>query len=268
MHTEFQFHELANVFPLIEGEQFAELVEDVRKNGVLEPVVLYNWEILDGRNRFRAALEAGVDCPCVAFGSPSVCNVEKSYDERYGYSYTANYWLNDEASFPSNYLGEIEDPLAFVISKNLKRRHLDESQRAMVAAKLANLEHGGDRSKAPIGALPYAGAAAMLNVGERSVERAKSVQRDGVPDLVNAVEQGEVSVSAAAQFAKQPKEDQAEQIAAAATPADAVKAFRESATLLYGLPAIIGAVAYLKGIYDIRKAETKLVRRHFIGGRL
>jgi hypothetical protein len=36
-------------------------------------------------------------------------------------------------------------------------------------------------------------------------------------------------------------------------------------TLLYGLPAIIGAVAYLRGIYDIRKAETKDVRNHFIG---
>jgi hypothetical protein len=36
-------------------------------------------------------------------------------------------------------------------------------------------------------------------------------------------------------------------------------------TLLYGLPAVIGAVAYLKGIYDIRKASTRDVRQHFIG---
>jgi hypothetical protein len=36
-------------------------------------------------------------------------------------------------------------------------------------------------------------------------------------------------------------------------------------TLLYGLPAVIGAVAYLRGIYDIRKAETRDVRNHFIG---
>jgi hypothetical protein len=36
-------------------------------------------------------------------------------------------------------------------------------------------------------------------------------------------------------------------------------------TLLYGLPAVIGAVAYLRGIYDIRKADTKDVRNHFIG---
>jgi hypothetical protein len=36
-------------------------------------------------------------------------------------------------------------------------------------------------------------------------------------------------------------------------------------TLLYGLPAVIGAVAHLKGIYDVRKANTRDVRNHFIG---
>ena len=36
-------------------------------------------------------------------------------------------------------------------------------------------------------------------------------------------------------------------------------------TLLFGLPAIVGAVAYLKGIYDLRKASTRDVRQHFIG---
>lgn len=36
-------------------------------------------------------------------------------------------------------------------------------------------------------------------------------------------------------------------------------------TILYGLPAVIGAVAYLRGIYDIRKAEARDVRNHFIG---
>ena len=36
-------------------------------------------------------------------------------------------------------------------------------------------------------------------------------------------------------------------------------------TLLYGLPAIIGMVAYQNGIFDIRKANTRDVRLHFIG---
>lgn len=36
-------------------------------------------------------------------------------------------------------------------------------------------------------------------------------------------------------------------------------------TLLYGLPAVIGAAAYANKIYNIRKAETRDVRFHFIG---
>lgn len=44
MEAPFKFHPLANLFPLIEGTEFLDLVEDVRKNGVLEPVSIYNWE--------------------------------------------------------------------------------------------------------------------------------------------------------------------------------------------------------------------------------
>jgi hypothetical protein len=99
----------------------------------------------------------------------------------------------------------------------------------MVAAKLATLEHGGDRSKPPIGGLKQEDAAALLNVGERSVERAKTVQREGVPEIVQAVERGDVSVSAAAQFAKQPKEDQARQIDEHGTAASAAKASQRAA---------------------------------------
>lgn len=43
------------------------------------------------------------------------------------------------------------------------------------------------------------------------------------------------------------------------------KTTMNTTTLLYGLPAVVGAVAYLRGIYDIRKADTREVRQHFIG---
>jgi DNA-binding transcriptional regulator YdaS (Cro superfamily) len=90
----------------------------------------------------------------------------------------------------------------------MKRRHLSESQRAMVAAKIATLGHGGDRSKASIEALSQGSAGQLLNVSEASVERAKAVQRRGSPELVSAVERGRVSVSAAADVATLPKEEQ------------------------------------------------------------
>ncbi len=73
---------------------------------------------------------------------------------------------------------------AFVISLNLKRRHLSEEQRAMVAGRLANLKEGRPQKTAPIGAVvSQPDAAELLNVSRRSVQRAVAVQRDGTPDL-------------------------------------------------------------------------------------
>jgi len=52
-------HELANLLPMIEGSKFAELREDIRKNGILEPIKLFEGRILDGRNRYKAGREVG-----------------------------------------------------------------------------------------------------------------------------------------------------------------------------------------------------------------
>ena len=171
------FHPLADIFPLVEGQDFAELVDDIREHGLHEPIVVYEDKILDGRNRYRACEAAG-----------------------------------KEPTFTA-YTGD--DPVAYVVSLNLRRRHLDESQRAMVAAKLATFGHGGDRSKSPIGDLTQAKAADLLNVGKRSVERAAEVRDHGAPELVRAVEQGAVSITAAADIAGQPIDEQREIVARA-----------------------------------------------------
>ena len=70
------------------------------------------------------------------------------------------------------------DPLEFVISKNLKRRHLNESQRAMIAARLANMQEGRPRKTASFDAVSQSDAATMLNVSRPSVQRAKAVQEN------------------------------------------------------------------------------------------
>ena len=168
-----EFHPLANIFPLLESYEFAGLVDDIRKHGLHEPIVVYEDKILDGRNRYRACIDAGVEC-------------------RF-----------------ETYTGD--DPISYVVS-NLRRRHLDESQRAMVAAKLATLKRG-DNQHSPIGETSQAKAAELLNVGKRSVERAAEVRDHGAPELVYAVEQGAVSVSAAADVAVLPQGQQREIVA-------------------------------------------------------
>jgi hypothetical protein len=155
------FHPLAELFPLIEGEQFDEMVADIAAHGVREPVVLHQGQILDGRNRWRAARAAGVECPT------------RIYDG--------------------------DDPLGFVVSLNLKRRHLDASQRAMIAARLANMRQGERTDLPSIGGrlISQEQAARLLNVGVSSVERARIVQSSGDAGLIAAVEAGEISVTGA-----------------------------------------------------------------------
>jgi len=174
------FHPMAGIFPLLHGNAFADLQQDINENGLLEPIVLFDGQVLDGRNRFRACQEIGT---------------EPAFAEYQG-----------------------NDPLQYVISLNLHRRHLSESQRAMVGAKIANIDYGGDRvsdqaANLQLGPTTRAEAADMLNISERSVNTAKKVERDGAPELVDAVERGGVSVSAAADVATLPQDEQAEVVA-------------------------------------------------------
>jgi hypothetical protein len=120
------------------------------------------------RNRWLACQKLGVDCPSETFA------------------------------------GGDDELLAFVLSENLHRRHLDESQRAMAAAKLATLGDGQRKSASPIGeaATSQAEAAEMLNVGKRTVERARVVQETAAPEIVALVEQGKLAVSVAAAVAR------------------------------------------------------------------
>lgn len=160
-----EFHPLANLFPLVEGAEFDDLVADIRANGLHDAIDIYQGKILDGRNRYRAAEAAGIEL--------ERRNLRTFHPEMYG------------------------DPLAYVISKNLKRRHLDESQRAMVAAKLANLTQGRPADNPANLPVKQADAAAKLSISERALRHARRVQDHGEPDLVRAVERGHLAVSVA-----------------------------------------------------------------------
>ena len=92
-----------------------------------------------------------------------------------------------------------------MISLNLKRRHLSDSQRAMIAAKMSDWKVRDNQHERGGANLTTQSVADKLNVSKSSVKSAKVVQSKGVPELVGAVEQGEVSVSAAAIIAKEPE---------------------------------------------------------------
>jgi hypothetical protein len=111
---------------------------------------------------------------------------------------------------------------AFIIDRNLERRHLSESQRALLAVKLKEaLEEEGPADVRPgRGAsadLPKAHtrdrAAAAVNVSPRLVGAAAKVTRAGAPELIAAVARDEVSVSAAEAVVALGREEQAALVA-------------------------------------------------------
>ena len=90
------------------------------------------------------------------------------------------------------------DPLGDVLSWNLHRRQLSTGQRAMVAAKMANLSNGQKTSSANLQSTPVtqSDAAIKLNVSPRLVADAKTIQRES-PELAKQVEAGTITVNAA-----------------------------------------------------------------------
>jgi hypothetical protein len=153
-------HPFAELFPMLDDAALEELAADIKANGLRQPIVMFEDKILDGRNRFFACCEAGVEP-----------KTEK-------------------------YTGD--DPLGYVISLNLRRRHLDTSQRAVIAAKIATLRQGQHQT-GKFAALPtQAEAAKMMKVSERSVRDGRKVLDQGDAPLITSVERGERAVSSAA----------------------------------------------------------------------
>ena len=176
-YTYYEYHPIANAFPMMEIVELTELAQDIDKKGLLEPVVLYEGKILDGRNRYEAC---------------DMCRVNPSFTEYTG-----------------------DDPVGFVLSKNLTRRHLTASQKAVVALDLVPLfEEEARKRQATSGPGIYGGkpvaalmqqpvcnephitraraaekAAATVGIGERYVYDAKRIQQSS-PELLEQVRDG------------------------------------------------------------------------------
>jgi hypothetical protein len=55
----YEFHPLAELFPLMEGDEFDNFCADIHQHGLREQITLHEGKILDGRNRYRAAIRVG-----------------------------------------------------------------------------------------------------------------------------------------------------------------------------------------------------------------
>ena len=188
--TEKEFHPAANIFPL-EEYRIGELAADVKAHGLHIPIETLGGKILDGRRRYLACRQARVE-PTYRAVSPA-------------------------------------DPVAYVLSLNLHRRHLDVAQRAMVGAKAREYYDskakermslgGGDKKSAsaksgpvrvpdPIHADARDEVAETVGVCGSSIDSATKVLKNGIPELVEAVEQGAIPIKTAARIASLPADAQ------------------------------------------------------------
>jgi hypothetical protein len=158
-------HPYAAIFPLEDGTTLTEMGDDVKANGLRVPIVLYHEQILDGRRRELACERAGVP---------------PTY---------------------STFSGTEDDALAFAVSLNLHRRMLTESQRALVAARLAAARPKGEHVAGVKGPDRVEQAADSLRVSRRTAYTAAHVLKTGDEVLVKLVEDGQMTVSAAAEVA-------------------------------------------------------------------
>ena len=168
-------HPYAKMFPKMAAAEFEELKRDIKMNGLRQPIVMHQGLILDGRHRFAACSDLDIEA------------AQEDFDG------------NDAAA------------LSYVISTNLHRRHLNESQRAMVAAELANMSEGRPKTvQICTPGVSLADAATKMNVSRRSAANAKAVRDQGTDDLKDRVKSGNMAVSVAEKIARMPKDKQAE----------------------------------------------------------
>src|SRR5262245_17621753 len=171
-----EFHPVASIFPMMVGEEFEALKADIAANGLREPIWTHDGKIIDGRNRFQA-------CEAV--------NLNPTFRE----------WHGD---------GSL---VSFVVSLNLKRRHLTSSQKAVLALEIekhlaeeaatqkrnagrqaAHAQHQGrvfQRVEKPIHAAQQ--SAVLAGTNRQYVSDAKKIETDA-PDLLPKVRDGVLTI--------------------------------------------------------------------------
>jgi hypothetical protein len=168
-----QSHPAADLFPMMDKAELQDLADDIKKNGLISPVITLGELILDGRNRWQACELAGVE------------------------------------PVTREYTGKLS-PVDYVLSQNLHRRHLTASQKSIVAANAKPLyaaeakerqrQAGGDHEEPLREIIPQADkgrardkAAAAVGVNPRYVDQAEYVIKNA-PELAEQVKAGEVTL--------------------------------------------------------------------------
>src|SRR5271170_4087242 len=166
MSNPLEPHPFAALFPELPPEELTQLARDIKERGQLEPIILYKGVILDGRNRYRACQMVGV--------KPRIEEFDAKATKR--------------------------SPEEFVLSRNLRRRHLSVGQKAAIALEWSEqieLSAGPQKNKGrgrPKGTLSE--GAKKIGINERRVFEVRQI-RDVRPSLYQDVKADRRSLNSA-----------------------------------------------------------------------
>lgn len=196
--SDLKAHEYADMFPMIADAERGPFRQNIAENGLTDEIVLWGGLILDGRNRYREL-------------------------KVLGWETQPHYYVTWEELVREK--GLADDPFAYVIAKNLHRRHLTDGQRAMAAVESTRKRPGQRNDIHPQGGLDNtepsanlrqvtpAQAAELFQVSDRTLSSAFRVAETGVPELQELVRSAKLPVSVAEEIARMPEADQQRAVA-------------------------------------------------------
>lgn len=171
--SQLEAHPYANDYPMMSEDEHKQLVESIKNKGQQDLIVIYEGKILDGRNRYKACREIGI--------APKL----------------------------KGYIGS--DPLGYVTTKNLHRRHLTDSQRAEIALKIAerltdeeNKKNAAEKpepkpsetKKTKPNASPanIKKAAAKMSISPQTVDKIKKI-KEKAPEKIDEIKSGKKTIN-------------------------------------------------------------------------
>lgn len=172
-------HEISAASPDMNSGETDALRESIREIGQQVPILVWRGRVIDGRKRLAA---------CQALGVEALTQV----------------------------IPEDSDPGVFAQALNLLRTHYTSSQRAAYAERVANLTPGNVQSQRSTNSytITLAEAAGRLGVSRVAVATARRIRRTAAPEVVQAVERGEITLHRATVISKRvPKHEQADAVA-------------------------------------------------------
>lgn len=161
-----EFHPLSQMFPYLPSDKLAALRDNVKEAPPdIVKVYTLGGKVFEGKNIFLVAAILGLKVEFVEY--------------------------------------EGNDPIGFLLTRNLHRRHLTIAQRAYVAAQMVTTTLGSNQHKGSgipepsIKEVTQPVAAKLLGVSVDSVANAKSVLDSGDNELIEKLRDGKISVNAA-----------------------------------------------------------------------